>query len=270
MGNALIKPLNDECPISLEKISKKNKTILNCKHQYNNYYLQLYCKSYLSTNNKNVCPLCRKEITSKEYKKIYTNYKLFKQTFSNYGQLNIVSLTQAYGLNKSLKEFICVNKNKKQKIYLPLYNHKNITQPLLLKLRLDNLKLSTHSALNLLSESYSTEFGEENYKYNICIKGEIRTNMWYFFINNIYEKIQNKKKYNDVSNIYRDLILSPKYIRLLTNDTEEFKTYDIINGTLDNVILLKNYRAEGIFMSYFVEIDNKLILINKLFSLLYY
>jgi len=269
MGINNVKPLNDECPISLEKIERNNSSILSCGHQYNNYYLQVYCRRYLYEGKKLTCPLCRKEITKKEYRKIFSNYKLLNQSCSDFNQLNILPIRDAYHFSVSLKKINCVsNEGKKVEIYLPLYSFDNIDQPLILQTKVSNFRISPHPHLIYLNNNYITDHGENVYKYNICIKAKTKEKIWKFLLTKLINKLPIN--ISDATSIDYDLKLSLREIRLLITDTDNIKTFDIINGNIYEEFVIKKYASIINFMPYFMKIDNTVILINKLFSLMYY
>ena len=269
MGIKNVKPLNDECPISLDKIEANNSSILSCGHQYNNYYLQVYCQQYLYEGKKLYCPLCRKEITKSEYKKIFSNYKLLKQSCSDFNQLNILPIRDVYNFTVSFKKLECVGNNGKiVEIYLPLYLFDNIKQPLILQMKVDKLKISPHSNIIFLSDNYITEYNENIYKYTTCIKMFSKEKIWHFLLKKLINKLPNTML--NTTSIDYDLNLSLRIIRLLINDADNIKTYDIINGNIYEQFVIKKYAAIINFMPYFMKIANSIILINKLFSLMYY
>ncbi len=269
MGIKNTKPINDECPISLDKIEPNNSSILSCGHQYNNYYLQVFCKDYLYEGKKLLCPLCRTQIKKKDYKKIFSNYKILNQSCENFYQANILPIQDVYSFKIFLKTFNYINETGKHiKIFLPLYSFNGINQSLILQLKASKLKISTHSKLIYLNDNYKTEYGENVYKYNICIKADSKDKIWPFLL----IKLLKKLKYNmaDITSVDYDLKLSLKKIRLLLNDKDNIKTYDIVNGNIHEKFVIKPYSALINFMPYFMKIDNSIILINKLFSLMYY
>jgi len=273
MGMKNVKPLNSECPISLEKIERNNSSILSCGHQYNNYYLQLYCSKYLSEGKNLSCPLCRKDITKKEYKKIFSNYKLLKQSCSVLNQLNVLSISEAYHCQISLKKIKCKGNNGNRiEIYLPLYYVNNIKQPLILQTNVNKLKISPHPNIILLSDNYTTEYNENVYKYTTCIKMFSKEHIWHFLLNKLIKKLINNLQISvlDTTSIDYDIKISLRIIRLLINDKNNIKTYDIINGNIYEEFVIKSYSALINFMPYFMRINNSIILINKLFSLMYY
>ena len=62
MGNeqSNIKPINDICPISLDKIN--DGIVLNCKHHYSEFHIQRYCIDYIIKNKNITCPVCKTKI----------------------------------------------------------------------------------------------------------------------------------------------------------------------------------------------------------------
>lgn len=123
MGNKNNKllPLNEECPICLEKTS--NNIILSCGHKYDYYCIQKHSYQYLIDSSNINCPYCRKKIETKELKLIFKEWMVLNYQPSYWKQYNTIDLNKTIKINK-FNSIIFDNYIRSGVIFIPLVNYK--------------------------------------------------------------------------------------------------------------------------------------------------
>ena len=257
-------PLNDECPFTLESIEDNERIILNCKHQFKLYPIQFYCLDNVIKNTKMYCPLCKK-IVKKDIKNIYKKWCIVKLKYDNWNQNNLLYTDE---LNYYPKRYKIIQTDNYE-IILPLIKYDKYYQSnMICSVEINELNFVKHSFLYSKFNKFSnTEFGEELYKLNNCVRAYNTKDIVYQyfiekFINRLPYKYKNKR-------IMREIQKFTEKFLFYFSDVNMFFTFDTFEGDMKEHFVLKKRRLYYVY-TFFIYKDNETYLINKIYAIIYY
>ena len=263
MGNYLVnnKPMNDTCPISLEKINYG--ILLDCGHYYSDISIQKFVYNKHINDLEILCPLCRKKVKNKEIKKIFKNWRIINLKYDNWTQINILNLYESLYETFKLNKIKC---NKNLLIYQPIFKIDNFYQPILIDTELlYNFSEVKKDKLikNLFLRNIKTEHGDELNNFSKKYKAkflDINSKISYFsYLSRIIP--YRLQKYN--KEIFND------YIEFYIEKDDNVYTYDLNDGNMSESFYYLNRSCKILFNSYILKFNTKIFLINKIYSIIY-
>lgn len=262
MGNQQsdIIPINNICPISLDKIN--DGIVLNCRHYYSEFHIQRYCLDYIIKNKNITCPICKKKINKKKLKHIIKNWIVVQNVYDNWSQENIIYLFKIY---KKYNNYKIINNKDKTIIIIPLFKKNNMIQSCLIKSSiLDRLEIIDHKIFTTnLYKKKKTIYDEEINEIKLCLRSKcinpLALEIYYKMINKVL--LKNNLNY---------LNIDKNYIYFFIDNQSNITTYDKIIGTMEKFFFYKINQCKILFSPYIIYDNNNTFLINKIYSIIYH
>ena len=241
-----------ECPICFEKLN--NFVILDCNHVFCLNCIQKTCISFIDNFDNQLCPICRKQLSISELKKIYENWTLRVYHPKDWVQYNTVENLN----NLKISKFCIQNINSNSRLLIPYYNHNNFNKPLFF-----------HSAkINILN---SVIDGYLDNIFCLCIDGILDTSnkeslFWYNYVKKNFSifKIKNKSV-----NIENSINYSKIKIRFCIKNLDQVVVYNIQEGSMEFGLKIYEQPCKVLFRTYLYQKYNDTFLINELYSICY-
>lgn len=246
-----------ECSICFEEdFTNDELFVLSCNHIF---CLKCLQKHYIEFFNKNLikkCPLCRKNSSIQELKKIYENFKLTSYEPIGWNQENTIDLLP----NLLIKRLSSLNLNNDRKLLFPYYEINKIEKPLFF-----------HSSyFNILNPVLSEDL---DFLFCLSLDGILDLSKencynWHNFLkNNFIKKNYNNKK--NYKNIFKTFEYSKIKIRFFIRDINKIVTYDTLNGTMEYGLRIFDRSCKVLFRTYLFETSEDTYIINELYSICY-
>lgn len=264
MGNyqSNIVPLNNKCPISLKDINKNN-IMLKCRHVYDNLSIQKYCYLNIILEKKNLCPVCRKEITKQDLKKIFKKWCLIELKYDNWNQLNVFDLRDISDFSCKLNTY---KLNDDMLLIQPLFYFDGKYSPVLVATGF--IKSLQKIIINKNSKLYKdreTIYGE--YLDDLILKysSSFITEEDYLYYHLYLCRIIPEFKYNG-KKILRN---NKNKIDFYVDKFKNVISYDVNEGDMKEKFIYKQRSCNVLFSTYLLYYNKKLVVINKIYSIIY-